>query len=93
MFVEDLSTFFDTTNGFATPATVAGQTVPVIFDNDFVSALGSLVESSGPQCIGPSAQLAGVVQGTAITINATAYTVTGVQPDGTGITTLQLRAA
>jgi hypothetical protein len=34
-----------------------------------------------------------VVQGTAITINAVAYTVTGVEPDGTGLTTLQLRKA
>ena len=32
MFAEDLSTFFDTSSGFAINATVAGQTVSVIFD-------------------------------------------------------------
>jgi hypothetical protein len=91
MFAEDLSTFFDTTNGFATPATVLGQTVPVIFDKAYFGALGAMVETTGPQCVGKTADLASVVQGTAVVINATTYTVTGVQPDGTGITVLQLR--
>lgn len=91
MFAEDLSTYFDVSNGFAEAATVSGQTVPVIFDNAYAGALGGLVESTGPQCIAKTADVAGVVQGAAIVIGGTAYTVTGVQPDGTGITTLQLR--
>jgi hypothetical protein len=91
MFVEDLSTFFDTTTGFAVSATVLGQTVPVIFDKAYFGAMGGLVESTGPQCLAQTSTVASVVQGTAIVINATTYTVTGVEPDGTGITVLQLR--
>ncbi len=93
MFVEDLSVFFDASNGFAVNATVGGSTVPVIFDAVGQSALAGFVETAGPQCIAKSQDVATVVQGTAITINAVAYTVTGVEPDGTGLTTLQLRKA
>jgi hypothetical protein len=91
MFAEDLSTFFDVTSGFATTATLAGQPVPVIFDAAYAGALSGLVETTGPQCIAKTADVAGAVQGNTITINAVAYTITGIQPDGTGITTLQLR--
>ena len=91
MFVEDLSTFFDASSGFAISATVLGQTVPVIFDKAYLGAMGGLVESTGPQCLAQTSTVASVVQGTAIVINATTYTVTGVEPDGTGITVLQLR--
>jgi hypothetical protein len=91
MFTEDLSAFFDTTSGFATMATLSGQPVPVIFDADYAGALSGLVESTGPQCRAKSVDVSAVVQGSTIVINATTYTITGVQPDGTGITTLQLR--
>lgn len=91
MFVEDLAAFFDTATGFAQSATVAGQSVPVIFDNGYTTVLGGLVESTGPSCIAKTTDVADVVQGDTITIDGTVYTVTGVQPDGTGVTTLQLR--
>lgn len=93
MFAEDLSPFFDTATGFATSATVGGQSVAVVFDAAYTGALAGLVESTGPQAICSSADVAArsIVHGTAITINGTPYTVTGVQPDGTGLTTLQLR--
>lgn len=92
MFTEDLSPFLDTDDGFAVSATIGAATVPVIFDNAYLAAQG-LVESTGPQCLGKTADLAGAVQGTAVTISGTAYTVTGNQPDGTGMTVLQLREA
>jgi hypothetical protein len=92
MFAEDLSVYFDTTNGFAVPATLAGgAVVGVVFDQAYTGALAGLVESTGPQCIGPTSALGALVQGSVITINGNAYTVTGNQPDGTGVTTLQLR--
>ena len=91
MFVEDLTPYFDTASGFAQAATVSGQSVPVIFDNGYAAALGGLVESTGPSCQAKSADVAAVVQGSTITIGGTAYTVVGVEPDGTGVTTLQLR--
>ena len=91
MFVEDLSVFFDTANGFAQSATVDGDTFPAIFDNAYQSTLGGLVESTGPICQAKTADVASVVQGATISIGGTDYVVTGVQPDGTGLTTLQLR--
>ena len=93
MFVEDLDPFFDTDSGFATSATVGATSIPVIFDNGYQSALGGIVESTGPQCVAQSADVSSVVQGTSITIGGTGYTVRGVQPDGTGVTTLQLERA
>jgi hypothetical protein len=93
MFAEDLSVYFDATSGFAVNATVGSATVPVIFDAVGQPALAGFVETAGPQCIAKSQDVATVVQGTAITINAVAYTVTGVEPDGNGVTTLQLRKA
>jgi len=73
-------------------ATIGAATVPVVFDAAYLSA-GGMFESSGPQVTGKSADLASAVQGSPITINGQAYTVTGNQPDGTGMTTLQLREA
>jgi hypothetical protein len=92
MFSEDLAAFFDTANGFAQNATLAGGgVVPVIFDRAYVGVLSGLVESTGPQATAKSADVAAVVQGSTLAIGGTTYTVTGVEPDGTGVTTLQLR--
>lgn len=94
MFAEDLTVFFDTTTGFATPATLAGGgMVPVIFDAAYQGGLNDLIESTGPSAKGSTASLATVVQGTGITINAIAYKVASVEPDGTGVTTLLLELA
>lgn len=92
MFTEDLTLFLDVAAGFAVSAVIGAATVPVIFDAAYTSA-GGMVESTGPQCQGKTSDLAAAVQGTAITINGQAYTVTGNQPDGTGMTVLQLREA
>jgi hypothetical protein len=92
MFTEDLTPFLDVAAGFAVSAVIGAATVPVIFDAAYTSA-GGMVESTGPQCQGKSSDLAAAVQGTAITINGQPYTVTGNQPDGTGMTVLQLREA
>lgn len=91
MFAEDLAPFFDTDAGFAQTASVGAASFPVIFDAAYQSGMNGLVETAGPACQAKSADVSTVVQGTTITIGATAYTVVGVQPDGTGVTTLQLR--
>lgn len=92
MFAEDLAPFFDVAAGFAVAATIGASTVNVIFDASYLSS-GALVESTGPQCTGRTVDLASAVQGTAITIGGIGYVVTGNQPDGTGVTVLQLREA
>lgn len=94
MFAEDLSAFFDTTSGFAQNATLSGgAVVPVIFDRAYQGALGGLVESTGPQCMAKSADVSTVVQGSTLVISGTTYRAATVQPDGTGVTTLELELA
>jgi len=92
MFAEDLAPFFDTDTGFAQFATVSGQSVPVIFDNGYQAGLSGLVETTGPTARAKSADVGAVVQGSTMVIGGTTYTVTGVQPDGQGVTTLLLRS-
>ena len=69
--------------------------VPVAFDVvfDAPSAQAGFVADIGPQAHCQTADVADVEWGSGITINGTAYTVTGIQPDGTGVTVLQLREA
>jgi hypothetical protein len=90
MFTENLTPFFDVASGFAVQATIGAATADVIFDAAYIGVSG-LVESTGPQCTGKTSDLAAAVQGTSIAIDGTTYVVTGNQPDGTGLTTLQLR--
>lgn len=71
-------------------AVVAGGSFSVIFDNAYTGILGA-IESSGPACTARTSDVPFVVQGTQITINAVEYAVTGVHPDGTGVTLLTLR--
>lgn len=90
-FTEDLAAMFDVDYGFAVLATSGAASFPVLFDNAYQGALTGLVETTSPVARARTADVVGVVQGSSIVINAIAYTVTGVQSDGTGVTLLQLR--
>jgi hypothetical protein len=79
--------FFSLTD-FAVPATVRGRTISVIFDEQYVDALG--VESSQPAATCSSADAEGVEQDEMITISGREFRIIGVQPDGTGVTVLRL---
>lgn len=70
-----------------------GVVVAVLFDNGYQAALAGFVESSGPSCQARTSDVSSVVQGSTITIASVAYKVTNVQPDGFGVTTLQLELA
>lgn len=87
-FVEDYAPFFA---DFSVPATLGAATISVIFDKAYIGALMGFVESTGPACLVRDIDIPAITQGTSITINAKAYIVTGIEPDGTGLTTLQLR--
>ena len=76
---------------FAVPATVGGVAIHAIFDAAYVDPLG--MAGNQPQMIVATDDLPAVAVGQAATVNAIAYTVTSIEPDGTGITTLQLRRA
>lgn len=89
----DLANFFDT-DEHGTAATYSGSTVNGIFDNEFFEADGGTVgvESAQPLFTCQTDDVSGIAHGDSITISGTAYTVRGVQPDGTGVTQLILEA-
>lgn len=73
-------------------AEIGADTLAGVFEAAYVEALD--MESTGPTftCDAAEAEALGVSRGTALTINATAYTVIGWQPDGTGLVVLTLEA-
>ena len=85
--VEDRAAFFV---DFGVVATIGGNPVTVIFDNEFLASLD--VESSNPVALANSDDLAGVSHGTTVVIDSVSYTVAGLQPDGTGFTVIELEA-
>lgn len=90
MFTEDLSPFFSTAD-FASTAlwSVGPAAVEVIFDNEYFETLST----AGRQPVAwvRDAQLPTVATGQTLTINGTAYTIVGIEPDGTGVTMLRLQ--
>lgn len=87
--MNDLASFFDNADGFVVPASLsAGPTIYVHFDNAYVDALG--VASASPAATCKSTDVAGAAQGSALTVDGTAYVVQSVEPDGAGITVLRL---
>lgn len=87
MFTEDLSEFLNA-DELATNATIGALTVAGIFDNQFVEVLG--VEGLRPIFTCAASDVPSIGHGDNVTINSTLYKVVGVQPDGTGLTSLIL---
>ena len=97
-FAADRAIFFDVddfgvtatyTRG-ATPSTVIG-----IFDNTYVTVDIAEVgyASAEPEFLMQSSQVpSGAIPGDTLTVNATAYIIRNIEPDGTGITRLRLQA-
>lgn len=73
-------------------AIIGGVVVSGVFDADFAETLG-FVGGASPQLLCASADVASVVEGAAVTINAISYTVAEIHPDGTGVTVLKLESA
>ena len=92
-FTETLSQFFRTAD-FAVAATwsVGPATVNVIFDREYVEQFG-IVAGTGPVALAELATMPTVAPAQTLTINAVVYTITGVEPDGTGLVVLRLRIA
>ena len=89
----DLDIFFNA-DEFAVEAFLNGAATPikVIFDNEYreiVLSSGS-VEGRVPQCLAKSSDVEAAAHGNTLKVGATTYKIIGVQPDGTGITTLML---
>lgn len=87
MFTEDLSPFFNAAE-LGVAATLDGAPVTGIFDNAYTEAFG--MASRAPMFTLPSASAAGATQASALVVDGSAYRVTSVQPDGSGVTLLTL---
>jgi hypothetical protein len=92
-FTENLSDFINPDTPGYVVATVDGQAVPGIFVNEYAGANLGLAgfESPSPQLHVEAADIAGVEQDDAVVIAAVNYKVASIEPDGTGITVLQLK--
>ena len=88
-FIENLDPFF---SDFGTPATVGGAAVVGIFDNAYATSLGFTAGTS-PVLIVKTADAPNVAQDVAVVIGGINYTVTDVEPDGTGLLVLRLYRA
>lgn len=87
----DLSVFL---KDMATTATLSvGGTAQVIFDNAYAGAFNGMVAGTDPSCTGRTSDLAAVTVGSTATINGNTYAIVAIDPDGTGMTKLQLREA
>ncbi len=95
MFAEDLSAFFDATDGFAKAVTLAGQSVAAVFDN--ASALGGVgalgMATTMPTLTLPTASVPANPVGVTVVVDSVSYLVAVHEPDGTGISRLLLESA
>ena len=76
---------------FAIDVTVDGIPARGIFDNGFASAFAGMVDGSSPVLHLVSS--VPVERGSVVIAAGVTYTVTGVEPDGTGVTQLRLDKA
>ncbi len=86
-------------------AIINGAEVPGILRGPYQAALGGFAESTAPTFLCSTAdvepffpysslpRVTGASQGTQISINGIAYSVTEIHPDGTGLTALILEKA
>lgn len=95
MFVEDLTAFFDTTNGFAQAVTIGGSSAAAIFEN--ANALGAVgpygMASTQPALILPTASVPSNPVGATAVVGAVTYLVAAHEPDGTGLSRLLLESS
>jgi hypothetical protein len=76
---------------FAIDVTVNGLPARGIFDNGFAAAFNGMIDGTSPVLHLLSA--VPVSRGDTVIISAASYTVTGIEPDGTGVTQLRLDKA
>ena len=85
-FAETLSGYFA---DFGVTATLGGVAVTGIYDDAYADALG--ISGSGPSLLLPATSAASASLGASCVVGAISYTVSGIQPDGTGMTRLMLQ--
>ncbi len=85
-FVEDTRPYFA---DFGATATKSGVAVAGIFDSAYAQSF-DMIAGSGP--VFTCASSAGITRGNTLVINGTSYTVTIIEPDGTGMSRCRLEA-
>lgn len=85
---DDLDAFFDTEAGFGVAATIGGETVNGIFDDEYAETLD--IAGTAPVIACKTEEVADVDEGDTVTIAGTDYTVRDIEQDGTGVTRLVL---
>jgi hypothetical protein len=88
---EDMTAFFNTAEHAVSALWKGTTTVSVIFDNEFAQTLDA--EGSNPVVLVPTADMPNVARDEALVIDSVNYTIYSIQPDGTGITRLELQKA
>lgn len=88
----DTAAFFDPDMPGYALATIGGGAVDGLFSNGYAEVFGGAVGGAAPSFCCATADIPTVARGTAVTIAAVAYTVVGIEPAGTGKTTLRLEA-
>lgn len=73
-------------------ATVGGNTVPVVFDRLYAEQLDGDAAGYAPAILGRDADFGVVAYGDIVTIQSQTFSVVAIEPDGTGLTRLRLRA-
>lgn len=87
LFDSDYDVVFNTSE-FAVNATVNGQATKVIFDNAYAEMLG--ISGQSPFVLIKSNAVPGMARNQAVVINSVNYTIKTIEPDGTGLTRLEL---
>jgi hypothetical protein len=91
-FTEDLTAFFST-DDFAVSALYNGTTTinVILYTAYYEENMGRVgFEGSAPVALARTADVPGVAHGVSLVIYGVTYSVVGVEPDGTGLTTLRL---
>jgi Phage Head-Tail Attachment len=93
MFVENMAAFFGPDDVGVVAATIGAATVYGSLEDPYAEPFPRIAEGNAPSFMCATADVATVAQGDAVTIGAKSFIVRGVQPDGTGMTTLILEQA
>lgn len=90
-FTEDLSAFFDTTQGFADSFTFGAVVFAGIFDNGYEAP--HEVHGTAPRILCAASSVTSLANGTTCTHAGTTYAVREIRPDGTGLAHVILERA
>lgn len=86
-FTEDLTPYFA---DYGIDAVVNGVACVGIFDAVYAAALG-FTAGNTPVLLLQAGDVVGVEQGDVVTVPAGSYTITAIEPDGTGLVLLRLQ--